>query len=80
MASDSATYEQQGFGRRVGMGERPALLVVDPIGLGFRPIVVRDCVGDRAIDPHDAALFDLDQKYADVLDADEVLASLEKGA
>src|SRR5581483_3845292 len=54
--------------------------VVDAIGLGFRPIVVRDCVGDRALGPHDAALFDLEQKYADVVGADEVLAMLAAGA
>lgn len=40
--------------------------VVDAMSLGFRPLVVSDCVGDRAIGPHDANLFDMEQKYATV--------------
>jgi maleamate amidohydrolase len=40
--------------------------VVDAMSWGFRPVVVSDCVGDRAIGPHHAALFDLQMKYADV--------------
>ena len=31
----------------------------DAIGYGFRPIVVRECVGDRAEGPHKANLFDM---------------------
>lgn len=50
--------------------------VVDAIGLGFRPIVVTDCVGDRAQGPHDANLFDLGQKYADLMDRDAVIAEI----
>jgi maleamate amidohydrolase len=50
--------------------------VVDALGYNFRPIVVRDCVGDRAIGPHEANLFDMAQKYADVLDRDAVIAAL----
>lgn len=40
--------------------------VVDAMSWGFRPVVLADCVGDRAIGPHNAALFDLQAKYADV--------------
>ena len=43
--------------------------VVDAMQNGFRPIVLEDCVGDRAIQPHQANLFDLAQKYADVMTA-----------
>ena len=43
--------------------------VVDAIQAGFAPIVPLQCVGDRATPPHDAALFDLQEKYADVVDA-----------
>ncbi len=50
--------------------------VVDAMGHGFRPIVPRECVGDRAQGPHDANLFDMDQKYADVMDLDEVISEL----
>lgn len=49
---------------------------LDAMCLGFRPVVVRDCVGDRALGPHEASLFDLDQKYADVVALDEVLTIL----
>jgi nicotinamidase-related amidase len=39
---------------------------VDSCQNGFRTIVVREAVGDRAQAPHEANLFDLDAKYADV--------------
>lgn len=52
--------------------------VVDAMGMGFRPIVPRECVGDRAEGPHEANLFDMDQKYADVMFLEEVLKSLEE--
>lgn len=41
--------------------------VVDACSHDFRTIVVTDCVGDRAIGPHDANLFDMGQKYADLM-------------
>ena len=47
--------------------------VVDAMQYGFRPLVVSDCVGDRAIGPHEANLFDMRQKYATVLTRDEAL-------
>jgi len=50
--------------------------VVDAMQLGFRPLVLSDCVGDRAIAPHDANLFDMEQKYAKVMKRDELLSSL----
>lgn len=42
--------------------------VVDAMCWGFRPVVMADCVGDRALGPHTASLFDMQQKYADVID------------
>ena len=51
---------------------------VDSMQYGFRPIVVKECVGDRAEGPHDAALFDIDNKYGDVMSLGEVLTELEK--
>jgi maleamate amidohydrolase len=42
--------------------------VVDAISYNFRPAVVTECVGDRANGPHEANLFDIGQKYADLLD------------
>ena len=50
--------------------------VVDAMSWGFRPIVVEDCVGDRAIGPHDANLFDMRSKYADVAPWNAVAESI----
>ena len=47
--------------------------VVDAMSWGFRPVVLSDCVGDRAIGPHDASMFDMGQKYAAVMTRDELL-------
>jgi maleamate amidohydrolase len=47
--------------------------VVDAMQFGFRPVVLSDCVGDRALAPHDANLFDMAQKYAAVMSSDELL-------
>ena len=52
--------------------------VVDAMQNNFRTIVARDCVGDRALGPHEANLFDMAQKYADVLERDEIIAELSK--
>jgi maleamate amidohydrolase len=54
--------------------------VIDAASHNFRPIVVTDCVGDRALGPHEANLFDMGQKYADLLPRDEVLGRIQKGA
>lgn len=53
---------------------------VDCCQHGFVPAVVRDAVGDRAPAPHEANLFDLQAKYAEVIDlatARRYLAGLE---
>lgn len=50
--------------------------VVDAISHNFRPTVVTDCVGDRAQAPHEANLFDIGQKYADLIDLNEALKRL----
>lgn len=50
--------------------------VVDAMCHGLRPMVVRDCVGDRSDAAHRANLFDMDQKYADVMSSNEVYAAL----
>jgi maleamate amidohydrolase len=52
--------------------------VVDAMQNNFRTIVARDCVGDRAMAPHEANLFDMAQKYADVIDRDDIIAELSK--
>jgi maleamate amidohydrolase len=50
--------------------------VVDALCSGYRPIVVTDCVGDRALGPHEANLFDLGQKSADLMTRNEVVDAL----
>lgn len=49
--------------------------VVDAMQAGFRPLVVADCCGDRALGPHEANLFDMAQKYAAVMPLDEAIAA-----
>jgi maleamate amidohydrolase len=46
---------------------------VDACQYGFRPIVVREAVGDRSTAAHEQSLFDLHSRYADVCGIDEVL-------
>jgi nicotinamidase-related amidase len=46
---------------------------VDSCQYGFRPIVVREAVGDRSKAAHDQSLFDLDAKYADVTSLSDAL-------
>ena len=52
--------------------------VVDAMQFNFATIVIEDCVGDRAMGPHEANLFDMRQKYADVMKRDEFLLALSK--
>ena len=50
--------------------------VIDSMSYNFRTVVASDCVGDRALGPHDANLFDMEQKYADLMTSSEILAVL----
>ena len=50
---------------------------VDLLQYGFPTLVPRECVGDRAQAPHEANLFDIQAKYADVVSVDEALAYVE---
>ena len=49
---------------------------VDALQCGFRPMIVRDAVGDRSIAAHEQSLFDLNAKYGDVVSLEETLAYL----
>jgi nicotinamidase-related amidase len=51
---------------------------VDACQHGFVPLVVRDAVGDRHPEPHEANLFDLQAKYAEVIGLDEAKEYIEK--
>lgn len=50
---------------------------IDAVSHGFIPIVVADACGDRHPAPHDANLFDMNAKYADVIGEGEVINYLE---
>jgi len=54
--------------------------VVDAMSYGFRPLVLSDCVGDRAIAPHEANLFDMQQKYAAVMPLADAIIAIEKSS
>jgi N-carbamoylsarcosine amidase len=49
----------------------------DAIAEGFRPIVVRECVGDRVAGAVEWNLFDVDAKFGDVEPLERVLEYLE---
>jgi maleamate amidohydrolase len=53
---------------------------LDALQHGFVPYVVRDACADRDPRPHEANLFDLQAKYAEVVDEAEALALLAKVA
>ncbi|MBU0645420.1 MAG: isochorismatase family protein [Alphaproteobacteria bacterium] len=50
--------------------------VVDAVQAGYNVLVPHDCCADRAKAPHDANLYDMDQKYADVTDTADILTWL----
>ena len=50
---------------------------VDLLQNGWPAIVPRECVADRAQAPHDANLFDIDAKYADVVSLEDALSYVE---
>ena len=54
--------------------------VIDSMSYNFRTVVATDCVGDRALGPHEANLFDMEQKYADLMTSSEVMAILHERA
>ncbi|WP_045835390.1 isochorismatase family protein [Hyphomicrobium sp. 99] len=50
--------------------------VVDGVQSGYDVLVPEECVADRAAAPHEANLFDIRQKYADVISLGETLEYL----
>jgi maleamate amidohydrolase len=52
---------------------------VDALQFGFRPTIVREAVGDRMESIHQANLFDLEAKYADVCSLEEACVYLGRG-
>lgn len=54
--------------------------VEDAFSHNFRVIVVAECCGDRSPSAHRANLFDMDMKFADVENLDDLLAGLPRVA
>lgn len=50
--------------------------VVDSMSFNFKTIVASDCVGDRAMAPHNANMFDMEQKNADLMTCPEICKTL----
>ena len=50
---------------------------VDSCSYGFRTIVVSDGVADRAEETHNMFLWNMGQKYADVLSVDETIENIK---
>jgi nicotinamidase-related amidase len=50
---------------------------VDLLQYGYPTLVPRECVADRAQAPHEANLFDINAKYADVVSVEEALDYVE---
>ena len=51
---------------------------IDAMSMNYRVTVASDCVGDRAIGPHEANLFDMGQKYADLLGGADIVSALSR--
>ncbi len=51
---------------------------VDAMSHGFRTAVIADACGDRHEAPHQANLFDMNAKYADVVSEEETMAFLQR--
>jgi nicotinamidase-related amidase len=54
--------------------------VVDALQHGYRVVVPREAVADRQAGPHEAALFDIDAKYGDVVSVEEAEALLGRSS
>jgi nicotinamidase-related amidase len=52
---------------------------VDALQYGYRVLVPRDAVADRAVDAHNGSLLDIDAKYGDVISIDEAIAAVGGG-
>jgi len=66
-------YRRQGFAQSVGFGAAPAVVVGDFVARFTDPAHFG---GDRTLAPHEANLFDIQQKYAAVMD----LAAIESSS
>lgn len=54
--------------------------VIDACANGYRVIIPEECIGDRSTEQHDANIYDMDAKYADMRPLEEVLTYLRNDA
>lgn len=50
---------------------------VDAVQSGFRPLVIREAVGDRSRLAHEANLLDIERRYGDVISLDDAISIIE---
>lgn len=50
---------------------------IDSISSGFVTLIAEEACGDRAAGPHEANLFDMSAKYADLISTDDAIAYME---
>jgi maleamate amidohydrolase len=53
---------------------------LDALQHGFAPFVIREACGDRHAAPHEANLFDLQAKYAEVISETDAISYMQAGA
>lgn len=46
---------------------------IDSFSYGYRTIIAKECVGDQAIEPHQANLFDIGNRYGDILSNKQII-------
>lgn len=49
---------------------------VDALQYGYRVLIPRDAVADRAVDAHNASLLDIDAKYGDVVSVEDAISAV----
>jgi maleamate amidohydrolase len=54
--------------------------IIDSFSYGYRTIVPEDCVGDGAVEPHQANLLDVGRRYADITNCQSVIDYLQSRA
>lgn len=51
---------------------------IDSFSYGFRTIIAEECVGDQEIGPHQANLFDISNRYGDILSNEAIINHTNK--